>query len=152
MPPKPKINKGGKPVDHTYLDYTQKDLLVQSPSFGTAKGFPAKLHKILSDPSYNDVIAWAPHGRSFRVLDKKRFIEEVAPKFFNFSKIESFHRQLTGWGFKRMYQHGPDHQAYYHQQFLRGLPGLVKLMKRTGDGFGKTVPNVNGKRLKSSLN
>jgi hypothetical protein len=38
-------------------------------------------------------------------------------------------RQVNGWGFKRITQ-GPDHNSYYHELFLRGLPRLVRKMKR----------------------
>ena len=29
--------------------------------------FPAKLHKILSDPKYQHIMRWLPHGRSWEV-------------------------------------------------------------------------------------
>ena len=37
--------------------------------------------------------------------------------------------QVNGWGFKRMTQ-GPDHNSYYHELFLRGLPHLCMKMRR----------------------
>ncbi len=46
------------------------------------------------------------------------------------SKSESFSRQVNAWGFKRITQ-GPDINSYYHELFLKGMPHLVKWMKRS---------------------
>ena len=52
-------------TDHTYHDYA-----TQSPSpyeFPVTKkstsNFPAKLHRMISDPSNSQAIQWQPHGR-----------------------------------------------------------------------------------------
>ena len=34
-----------------------------------------------------------PHGRSWKVLDRRRFIEEVVPQYYVCKKFESFTRQ-----------------------------------------------------------
>ena len=59
------------------------------------------------------------------------------PYYFEHSKYSSFIRQSNGWGFRRITQ-GPDRNAYYHEQFLRGLPHLCKSMKRPGIKQKKT--------------
>ena len=71
-----------------------------------------------------------PHGRSWIVLNKKEFLDKVAPSHFQISKFESFTRQVNGWGFKRITQ-GPDINSYYHEMFLRGMPHMIQWMKRT---------------------
>lgn len=96
---------------------------------GKEPSFPVKLHRILSNEEFKDVISWLPHGRSWRVLKPKAFEEKVIPLYFRHAKYASFMRQVNGWGFKRMTQ-GPDHNSYYHELFLRGLPHLCLKMRR----------------------
>mmetsp|Transcript_57269 Transcript_57269/g.170774 ORF Transcript_57269/g.170774 Transcript_57269/m.170774 type:complete len:601 (-) Transcript_57269:235-2037(-) len=98
---------------------------------GRVPNFPAKMHAILSRPELFDVIAWAPHGRAFRVLRPRQFEVRVIPTFFDHSKFSSFVRQANGWGFRRITQ-GPDRNCYYHEMFLRGMPHLCKKMTRPG--------------------
>ena len=91
--------------------------------------FPVKLHRILSNPEFRYVITWLPHGRSWKVIKPKAFEEKVIPLYFRHAKYASFMRQVNGWGFKRMAQ-GPDHNSYYHEKFLRGMPQEVLKMRR----------------------
>jgi len=54
--------------------------------------------EILSNEKYHDIITWLPHGRGFVILQKKRFANEIMPKFFNKrSKFTSFTRKLNRW-------------------------------------------------------
>jgi hypothetical protein len=78
------------------------------------------------------------------VHNKDQLVREVVPIYFGQSKYNSFARQLNGWGFKRLRQAGNDHNAYYHERFLRGMPSLVALMTRVPSNQGKKVPYVGG--------
>lgn len=98
---------------------------------GRVPNFPAKMHAILSRGDLGDVVAWMPHGRSWRVLKPREFELRVIPTYFEHSKFSSFIRQANGWGFRRVTQ-GRDRNSYYHEMFLRGLPHLCKKMKRPG--------------------
>lgn len=116
--------------------------------------FPIKLFKILADPQFEEIIAWLPHGRAWRILKSKSLEEEVIPRFFRSDRYASFmrqvgrskltvdvasfpmdshvapeHLQVNGWGFKRITE-GPDLNAYYHEMFLRGLPQVCAKMRR----------------------
>ena len=117
-----------------YRDFsTEKDpdpLTPLTPP-GRVPTFPAKLQAILSRADLADVIAWMPHGRSWRVLKPREFEVKVIPRFFEHAKFSSFIRQANGWGFRRITQ-GRDRNSYYHPLFLRGLPHLCKKMKRPG--------------------
>lgn len=123
--------------DANYHDYsrTPNDKSVElgnalaAVASGKEPPFPVKLHRILSNAEHNDVISWLPHGRSWRVLKPKAFEEKVIPMYFRHAKYASFMRQVNGWGFKRMTQ-GPDHNSYYNELFLRGLPHLCAKMRR----------------------
>jgi HSF-type DNA-binding len=95
--------------------------------------FPTKLYKILSEPQYQDCIAWLPHGRAWRVLKPKILEDEIIPKYFRSDRLASFMRQVNGWGFKRITE-GPDLNAYYHEMFLRGLPHVCNKMRRPVKG------------------
>lgn len=105
--------------------------------------FPAKLHEILSCPEYSHIITWMPHGRAWRVLNPKDFVEVVMPKKFSHqSKYSSFKRQVNGWGFKR-FTHGPDRNSYFHKLFLRDKPHLIQRMMRISASASKKVSSVN---------
>mmetsp|Transcript_5546 Transcript_5546/g.12065 ORF Transcript_5546/g.12065 Transcript_5546/m.12065 type:complete len:403 (-) Transcript_5546:1048-2256(-) len=133
-------------VDHTYRDFSKYideggHLIKHKKS---EANFPAKLHKMISEPTNSSIITWMPHGRAFKVLDKETFFSEVLPKYLGCKKYESFTRQLNGWGFKRLYQSGPDLGSYYHECFLRGLPKLTCLILRLPNNMGRLVPYPAG--------
>eukprot|EP00984_Skeletonema_dohrnii_P023631 scaffold12732_cov74-Skeletonema_dohrnii-CCMP3373.AAC.2 len=83
-----------------------------------------------------------PHGRAWKVLDRKLLVEEAIPRYFKQNKYPSFARQLSGWGFKRLLKTGPDMGCYYHECFLRGYPRLTALMRRISPGMGKATLNI----------
>lgn len=96
--------------------------------------FPLALHQLLEDATKNnkvDVVAWQDHGRSFRVIDRKRFVSEVLPIYFNQTRYSSFLRQLSLYGFLRMTKKGKDCGSYYHERFLRGNRLLACVIDRT---------------------
>lgn len=114
-----------------------------SESGGGALGFPERLYDLLSHPNHagdiSDVITWQPHGRSWTILKPKEFERAILPKFYSAKcKYTSFIRQANGWGFRRITQ-GPDRNSYYHELFLRGMPHLIKLMRRPG--VSKKLPS-----------
>jgi hypothetical protein len=83
--------------------------------------------KVLSTKSHADVIAWMPSGKSFSILDSKRFISDVLPGTFKQAKLSSFTRKLHRWGFLRHYR-GEESGAYYHENFQKGRLDLVEAM------------------------
>eukprot|EP00984_Skeletonema_dohrnii_P000364 scaffold120_cov134-Skeletonema_dohrnii-CCMP3373.AAC.7 len=97
-------------ADHTYHDFAAylKDGGRIEKHKKSDRNFPARLHVILSDEQYSHIIAWMPHGRAWKVLNKTLLVDEALPKFFGQSKFASFTRQLSGWGFKRLHNTGPD--------------------------------------------
>lgn len=109
-------------VHATFADHPEKE-----------PPFPVKLHRILSNPEFSDIICWLPHGRSWRVLKPKAFEEKIIPMYFRHAKYASFMRQVNGWGFKRMTQ-GPDHNSYYHELFVSGMQHLCYKMRRLTKG------------------
>lgn len=106
---------------------------------GVATPFPYKLHVMLDameteasrgDTDGTSIVRWQPHGRAFKVLQPRRFVEEIMPCFFNQTKYASFQRQLNLYGFSRITNEGPDKGAVHHPCFVRGQKDLVKGMIR----------------------
>lgn len=112
------------------------DPLIPITASGHVPTFPAKMHAILTNPNLNDIVAWGDHGRSWTILKPRAFEVRILPKYFEHSKFSSFVRQANGWGFRRL-SSGNDRNTYYHEYFLRGMPWLVKKMRR---------PKVNEKK------
>jgi len=86
---------------------------------------PRKLHKILSQPNFENAITWLPNGRAFKIKNPEIFMQKVLPAHFRSSNYSSFKRQLNQWGFRRI-----THNQYYHEMFLRGMPHLCDAMNR----------------------
>lgn len=90
--------------------------------------FPQRLMKVLADEEHSDTITWLPHGRSFFILKRKKFVADVLPRYFRQSKFTSFTRKLKRWGFTRVTQRGPETGAYFHEFFQRRQPNLCLQM------------------------
>lgn len=86
-----------------------------------------------------------PHGRSFLVHDREKFVKIIMPKYFNQTKYTSFQRQLNMYGFRHL-TIGMDRNAYYHEYFLKHKGFLCENIRRTsikGNGVkGKPNPNT----------
>jgi len=128
-------------VEHHYHDHSN-DLPGESEEMqqpaksrgGITTPFPMQLHDMLQHAEgrgYSDVVSWQPHGRAFHVHDPARFVGEVMPMFFRQTRMSSFQRQLSLYGFLRLTRKGEDHGGYYHELFLRGMPHLCHRMQRT---------------------
>lgn len=142
-------------IDHTYRDYSQVEAPEEEDGDKSDAGkgktelsrgfqsFPAKLHAILSNPNYQHIIRWMPHGRCWTIVDKYLLTTLLLPRYFAHGKFESFNRSVNGWGFKRLLRDGPDKRGYYHECFLRGRPELTKLMTRLCNP-GKRLPDKSG--------
>lgn len=135
-----------KKVDHTYRDFSR--YLLEGGHVVKHKksdaNFPAKLHQLISEPRFSHIIAWMPHGRAWKILDKELLISEAVPLYFTQSKFQSFTRQLSCWGFKRLHKLGADFGCYYNEAFLRGIPLLTGLIMRVQSNQGKSLPYPEG--------
>jgi HSF-type DNA-binding len=127
-------------AEHDYHDYaqakpTEMDLQsIKASRGGVHNPFPTVLHNMMEQADAQDfanIVSWQPHGRAFLIHDPKGFVQHVLPMFFKHSKISSFQRQLSLYGFIRLSHDGPDRGAYYHQCFLRGRSFLCSNIQRT---------------------
>jgi len=133
-------------IDTIYIDYSELTPSDMVDDDGAPNGsgpgkkeptFIAKLHSILSNPAFEDIVSWLPHGRAWRVHQRRAFEEQVIPLYFRHGKYSSFMRQVNGWGFQRINQ-GPDYGGYYHELFLRGMPHLAMEMRRPSQSWPAT--------------
>lgn len=72
---------------------------------GAANLFPSKLHVMLASAEadgFDHIVSWQPHGRCFKVHQPSRFVDEILPKWFHQTKLASFQRQLSLYGFSRL--------------------------------------------------
>jgi len=96
--------------------------------------FPTKLHIVLSiaeNDGFDDIVSWQVHGRCFAVHKPQEFVDKILSTYFGQSKITSFQRQLSMYGFLRLAQ-GPDRGCYYHELFLKHKLYLCDDITRTG--------------------
>ena len=99
----------------------------------TQQSFPNKLHIILERSEvdgYSNIISWLPHGRAFEIYDQALFLETIMPKFFYQTKMPSFMRQLSSYGFQKIIADENNKGAYYNSMFLRGRSGLCNAISR----------------------
>lgn len=89
-----------------------------------ANPFIMKLHEIVSDPAYSEVIGWK-NKSVFVVHDKERLCEEVLPLFFNHTNFLSFIRQLNMYEFRKRRYHFSEEQEYSHPLFKRKRQDLL---------------------------
>jgi hypothetical protein len=139
----PDTSSGEVLVPAPYRDYSRvppERTAFQRNSKEPAQTFPMKLHEILTNPEFEDIISWLPHGRAWRIVRHKAFEERVIPLYFRHGRYSSFARQVNGWGFRRI-THGTDYNSYYHEMFLRGLPHLCEKMKRLASKDEARVKN-----------
>jgi len=131
---------------HTYRDFSthiEEGGMIEK-HIGSERNFPACLHEMLSNEHYSHIISWMPHGRAWKVHNKRLLVEG---QYF-LSSYASFTRELSEWGFKMLHQAGPDYGCYYHECFLRGHPQLTALMKKTAepDFYYCSKPTAEGAR------
>lgn len=119
---------------HEYVDRSKDPTVIVdvTPHRGATRQFPGKLYEMLaqaSEEGCDDIVSWLPHGRSFLVRKPEDFVSEVMQRYFSQSKLTSFQRQLSLYGFSRITQ-GKDRGAYYNEHFLRGRPDLLSCIDR----------------------
>ena len=108
-----------------YINHTYRDFSTVPPTSGTSNQWyifksieemtlVEKIHHILSQNIYYQIIHWLPHGRAFLVEVPKRLEQEILPVYFGHRRYSSFLRQLSNHGFKCLTK-GPDRNCQYHE-------------------------------------
>ena len=127
----------GRPIYYPRWDYTDfagelPPTLEAIPQSERSMHFPLKLYSVLDvadKDGLGGVMSWQPHGRCFVIHEPKRF-DQILDKYFpTISKLSSFQRQLTMYGFRRITK-GRDRNGYFHCKFLRNRDFLVTQIER----------------------
>ena len=125
------FNKKIQKMFESYVDLSSiPDTEFKRPRQAT---FPMKLHRLLHDSInyFSHIISWSHHGRSFEIRDENAFLIEILPKYFKQTKILSFYRQLSTYGFQKISRIKNNNiRVYFHELFLRGRPNLCHGIKR----------------------
>ena len=82
-----------------------------------SESFLSKLHVILSDNTYNEIIHWDNDGKRMIVKDVVNLCNIVLPKFYKHHNYSSFVRQLNMYGFHKSKGILRDGQGYEHEKF-----------------------------------
>jgi hypothetical protein len=84
-----------------------------------------------------NIASWSDDGKLFIVKDPELFASDVIPQVFRHSNFASFVRQLNFYGFKKikndsihLVNDNPDWWKFKHENFLRGRPDLLPLIKK----------------------
>eukprot|EP00977_Amphora_coffeiformis_P024916 scaffold17644_cov170-Amphora_coffeaeformis.AAC.4 len=96
------------------------------------ESFPAKLHRLLAETEaaeQDDIVSFNAEGTVILIHQPEAFEEEIIPRYFRHSKLSSFKRQLSMYGFTRILE-GPDAGGFTHPLFRKGRPDLSKDMER----------------------
>jgi hypothetical protein len=94
--------------------------------------FAEQLMTVLDDESFTYLI-WMPDGKSFTIMNPKKFISELMPKLFNIRNMSSFVRKLSRWGFNRYHEKETmNSDLFKHKDFHRGNWKLCSQIKCSG--------------------
>ncbi|XP_033227497.1 heat shock factor protein-like isoform X2 [Belonocnema kinseyi] len=99
--------------------------------------FLGKLWKLVEDSETDDLICWAPNGRSFFIRNQAQFARDLLPHYYKHNNMASFVRQLNMYGFHKKVsvelgglKCDRDEMEFAHQYFLKGHPYLLDHIKR----------------------
>jgi hypothetical protein len=90
--------------------------------------FIASLWHMVDDHSTDDLISWAPDGRSFIVKDKEGLQEQLLPIHFKHANFSSFMRQLNTYCFAKIGEINT--YQWQHSGFRRGHKNMLTQIKR----------------------
>ncbi|KAJ8670136.1 hypothetical protein QAD02_001395 [Eretmocerus hayati] len=99
--------------------------------------FLGKLWRLVEDPETDDLICWAPNGRSFFIRNQAQFARELLPHYYKHNNMASFVRQLNMYGFHKKVsvelgglKCDRDEMEFAHQYFCKDHPYLLDHIKR----------------------
>jgi len=116
------------------------------------ESFPEKVHRMLEETEENnrdDIVSYTADGRAFEIHQPEVFEPEILGHYFRHSRLTSFRRQLSMYGFARV-RDGPDAGAYMHELFVRGRPELCKNMVRANELGGSSTQQASEAKKKAA--
>lgn len=91
---------------------------------------PDRLMEYLNNDVAPEALFWMPEGESF-AIDTEKASEQILNRYFSGTKVSSFLRSISRWGFKRVFYHELDKHiyAFHHPLFKKEAPHLEREMK-----------------------
>jgi len=133
-PIKNKVLKSYRDYAHLSDEEALETFSTKSSRNRVVDSFPVKLHSIIErsdEDGYSSIIEWLWHGRAFKIHNQSIFLAKVMPMFFYQTKMSSFIRQLSTYGFHKIIgEENADKDCFYHELFLRGRPTLAGMINR----------------------
>jgi hypothetical protein len=113
------------------LPGTKEDLMLD-PKIKIS--FGEQLYNVLENEEHHDVLNWMPDGKSFTVVNHKKFVLQKMPNLFQIRNMSSFVRKLGRWGFSRVFvKETNNSDVFKHPHFIRGdRAGVRKNVKCIG--------------------
>ena len=122
----------------SYRDFSETDNSEIPAVLGGSRqlknSFPIKLYSLLERSEadgYSSIVSWVKHGRSFKIYNQNLFVKKIMPIYFYQTKMSSFVRQLSTYGFHKIVDElNADRDTYYHELFLRERQDLCAWIVR----------------------
>ncbi|GAA6048854.1 hypothetical protein JCM3770_003653 [Rhodotorula araucariae] len=128
----------------------------------TQAAFVHKVWSMVETPALQNLISWAPDGKSFLVYSPEEFARTVLPQFFKHSNFASFLRQLNFYSWSKVNEvlgsnssitkpDGTPVQAweFRNPNFQRGRPDLLGRIKRKTAKSSTTASPASSRRRAS---
>lgn len=93
--------------------------------------FLEKSYAMLQEEANHGIVRWSDDGKSFKIIDQNKFVNEVLPRYFKHNKLRSFQRQLYIHNFRNKKNKSLE---YMHPCFNRSFPSCLR---RIGPVKGK---------------
>ena len=116
------------------------------------ESFPQKLYRLLQETAEagkSHIVSFTPSGTAFRVHDPAKFAQDIAPLYFRHNQYHSFQRNLSNYGFERIYC-GSEIGAYTHRLFRFGYPILCDQIRRVSEQPSRNSSSVGGREKQRS--
>ncbi|OQR81091.1 hypothetical protein ACHHYP_16792 [Achlya hypogyna] len=84
------------------------------------------------------ILGWEDDGKCIEIRDRVRFVQHVLPKYFRHAQYNSFQRQLSYYGFRRV-KVRTTVTRYAHPHFQKGRLDLLPLIVRAPYSSSKKV-------------
>ena len=107
------------------------------------ESFPEKLYRLLTETQLSGkdhIVSWTPCDKAFEIHQPEAFEKEIIPLYFRHSRIASFRRQLSMYGFRRAtLDNGLE--GFAHEQFHRDHPEACASIRRTSEIHVEILPS-----------
>lgn len=131
--PAPHLSRRPKDAKSKSSEEEEQKPRPQTVRWEVSASFPSKLFTMLEEAEqagHSDIISFLPDGKAFKIHKPDQFAQTVLPKYCKTSRLASFKKQLSLYGFKTI-QFGADFGAIRHESFQRDdKKQIAKIQRR----------------------